>query len=315
MEDLRDSQPGELAGPATVCYRHPKRECHVRCIRCDRYVCPDCMREATVGFQCPECVREGAKTVRTARTVFGGRSIAGRPIATITLIALNVAVYIGQLISPPLTDELSATGRGLVGPHGTSYVWMQGFSAPFHPAGIAHGEWYRLLTSAFVHELPGYFGGLGILHLAFNMWWLWTLGQVIEAQLGRARFLALYLLSAIGSAVAVYLLAPDVGAIGASGAIFGLGGAYYVISRRLHHDPLGGGWVLRTFLIWMVISAWFASWQGHLGGLITGLAAGSVIAFARPGSARHWYQAAGLSLIGVALLALTAWQTIRLGPP
>ena len=148
MGDLRDSQTGELAGHATVCYRHPKRECHVRCIRCDRYVCPDCMREATVGFQCPECVREGAKTVRTARTVFGGRAIAGRPIATITLIALNVAVYVGQIISPPLTDELSATGRALVGPHGTSYVWMQGFSAPLHPAGIAHGEWYRLDEAA-----------------------------------------------------------------------------------------------------------------------------------------------------------------------
>jgi membrane associated rhomboid family serine protease len=259
-------------------------------------------------------VRDGAKTVRSARTIFGGRANAGRPIATISMIALNVAVYAGQLISPPLTDKISAIGRAVIGPHGTSYQWMRGAAAPFHPAGIAHGKWYRLLTSAFAHEPPSYFGGLGILHLAFNMWWLWTLGQVIEAQLGRVRFLTLYLLSAAGSSVAVYLLAPDAGAIGASGAIFGLVGGYYVISRKLHYDPLGNGWLMRTFLIWMVISAGFASWQGHLGGLITGLAAGAVIALMRAGPRRDWYQAAGLALIGMGLVALTAWQTVRIGP-
>jgi membrane associated rhomboid family serine protease len=299
---------------ATVCYRHPKRECHVRCVRCDRYTCPDCMREATVGFQCAECVRDGAKSVRPARTIFGGRADTGRPIATTTLIALNVAVYAGPLLSPPLTDKLSAIGRELIGPNGTRYVWQPGAAAPYHYAGIAYGEWYRLLTSAFAHELPGYFGGLGVLHIAFNMWWLWSLGQVIEAHLGRVRFLALYLLSALGSSVAIYLLAPDAGAIGASGAIFGLVGGYYVISRRLHYDPVGSGRILRTFLIWMVISAWFASWQGHLGGLVTGLAAGSVIALMRAGPRRDWYQAAGLALIGVALIALIAGQTVRIGP-
>ncbi len=81
MDELRDSQAGQLAGSATVCYRHPKRECHVRCVRCDRYVCPDCMRSATVGLQCPECAREGARSVRTARTTFGGQATARRPVA------------------------------------------------------------------------------------------------------------------------------------------------------------------------------------------------------------------------------------------
>jgi len=314
MDELRDTHVGQLAGAATVCYRHPKRECHVRCVRCDRYVCPDCMREATVGFQCPECVREGARGVRTARTIFGGRANAGRPIATITLIVLNVGVYVGQLLSPSLTDKFSAIGRELIGPNGTRYVWLRGARAPFHYAGIAYGEWYRLLTSPFTHELPGYLGGLGVLHIAFNMWWLWSLGQVIEAHLGRVRFLALYLLSALGSSVAVYLLAPDAGAVGASGAIFGLVGGYYVMSRKLHYDPVGSGRLMRTFLIWMVISAGFASWQGHLGGLITGLIAGSVIALVQAGPRRDWYQAAGLALIGVALVALTAWQTVRIGP-
>src|SRR5215472_11535753 len=137
MDEPQDNQAPQLAGAATVCYRHPKRECHVRCVRCDRYICPDCMREATVGFQCPECVREGAKTVRTARTIFGGRAHAGRPVATITLIALNLAVYAAQLLSPSLTDKLSAVGRELVGPHGARYVWQAGVPAPYHYAGIA----------------------------------------------------------------------------------------------------------------------------------------------------------------------------------
>lgn len=314
MDEPRDTQAGPLAGAATACYRHPKRECHVRCVRCDRYICPDCMREATVGFQCPECVREGARTVRTARTIFGGPASAGRPVATTTLIALNVAVYAGQLLSPPLTDKLSAIGRELNGPHGIGFAWQPGAAAPYHFAGIAYGQWYRLLTSAFAHEPPGYFGGLGILHIAFNMWWLWSLGPVIEAHLGRVRFVALYLLSALGSSVAVYLLAPGSGAIGASGAVFGLVGGYYVMSRRLHDDPVGSGRLMRTFLIWMVLSAWFASWQGHLGGLVTGLAAGSVFALVPAGPRRGWYQAAGLALVGVALVALTAWQTARIGP-
>jgi membrane associated rhomboid family serine protease len=315
MDELTGSQAGQRAGTATVCYRHPKRECLVRCVRCDRYICPDCMREATVGFQCPDCVREGARTVRAARTVFGGRATSGRPIATITLIALNVAVYAGQLLSPSLTDKLSAIGRELTGPHGIRYVWQPVAAGPFHYAGIAYGEWYRLLTSAFAHQPVGYLGGLGVLHIAFNMWWLWNLGQVIEAQLGRVRFLAMYLLSALGSSVAVYLIAPEAGAIGASGAIFGLVGGYYVMSRRLHYDPVGSGRLMQAFLIWMVLSAWFASWQGHLGGLVTGLTAGSVIAFVRSGPRRDWYQAAGLALIAIALVALTAWQTIRIGRP
>src|SRR5215468_11831528 len=102
MDELRHTQPGQHSDTPTSCYRHPKRECYVQCVRCERHICPDCMREATVGFHCPDCVREGAKGVRSARTIFGGRANAGRPIATITLIALNVVVYVGQLLSPPL---------------------------------------------------------------------------------------------------------------------------------------------------------------------------------------------------------------------
>ncbi|MFD0331268.1 hypothetical protein ACFQZC_31825 [Streptacidiphilus monticola] len=106
------------ATPTTTCHRHPDRESHVRCTRCDRYICPDCMRSAAVGFQCPDCVREGNKGMRQARTVFGGRITAGPPVLTMLLVALNFAVYVGELRDRGLVDELAVLGRGVVLPDG-----------------------------------------------------------------------------------------------------------------------------------------------------------------------------------------------------
>jgi membrane associated rhomboid family serine protease len=106
--------------------------------------------------------------------------------------------------------------------------------------GVAHGEWYRLITSAFLHQPPGN-GVFGLTHILFNMSSLWVLGQAVEVNLGRVRYLALYLISALGSSVLAYLISPEQPALGASGAIFGLAGAYFMLTRRLHHDPLGAG--------------------------------------------------------------------------
>lgn len=285
--------------PVTTCYRHTKRESYVRCTRCDRYICPDCMREASVGHQCPDCVREGNRGVREARTAFGGRiATSGVPAVTYALIALNIAMYVGELLHPGIVDRLSALGQGLLGPDGHRYVFDGAVPPGFQAIGIAHGEWYRLITSAFLHLLPNA-GVFGIAHILFNMSSLWTLGRVVEAQLGRVRYLALYLLSAVGGSVMQYLIAPGVGAVGASGAIFGLGAAYYVLSRRLHYDPLGGRQLLTGLLVWMLVSAAVTSWQGHLGGLLAGGAVGLAFAYA-PARHRTFVQAAG----AVAMLAL-----------
>lgn len=299
--------------PVTTCYRHSERECYVRCTRCERYICPDCMRTASVGFHCPECVREGGKSQRQARTVFGGRIAGGPPVATITLILLNVLAFAGELRNHALIDRFAEMGRGLIGPDGRSYDWAAG-GVPdgFHAAGVAHGEWYRLLTSAFLHLLPTQ-GVFGLTHILFNMMWLWRLGPVMEAQLGRARYVALYLVAAVGGSVAVYVLAPDSLAIGASGAIFGLVGGYWVMSRRLRRDPLGGNGLLVMFVVWMVLSAGFDSWQGHLGGLLAGLAVGTGFAFAPRGKARPWVQAGAVVLVALILVALVLWQTSRIG--
>lgn len=300
--------PDEQAAVPT-CYRHPKRETHVRCTRCDRYICPDCMRDAAVGHQCVTCVREGNKSIRAARTVFGGR-VSATPAVTRTLIVLNLLAYLAELARPQLIDQFSGLGQGLE--RGGQYFVFNGGGYPgYHAVGIAHGEWYRLVTSAFLHLLPAQ-GVFGILHIAFNMWWLWTLGQVVEQVLGRIRFLALYLLSAIGGSVLGYLVAPTQGGVGASGAIFGLAAAYFIFARRLGRDTSGATRLLMTFVVWMVISAGFTSWEGHLGGLLAGGVLALAFAYAprRHRAVLHAAATAGLLLL---LVVLVVVKTSSLG--
>ncbi|NUR58497.1 MAG: rhomboid family intramembrane serine protease [Catenulispora sp.] len=298
--------------PITTCYRHTGRESHIRCTRCDRYICPDCMRSASVGFQCPDCVRSGNKDVRQARTVFGAGAAAGAaaPAVTITLIILNFAVYAAEVLQHSVVDRLSLLPDALRGPNGALYEPM---NAPpgFHPIGVAHGEWYRLLTSAFVHALPSD-PPFGPAHILFNMLSLWMFGVALERHLGRLRFLAAYLLSALGGAVLCYfLVAPYTQTIGASGAIFGLIGLYFVLSRKLHFDPVGAQRQLVFAVVWLVAASKVTSWQGHLGGLLTGAVIGLVIAYA-PRARQGAVQAAGLTVILALLLGATAFRTSAL---
>ncbi|WP_369245918.1 rhomboid family intramembrane serine protease [Streptomyces sp. R41] len=264
----------EPESAVTTCYRHPKVESHVRCTRCDRYICPDCMREAAVGHQCVECVKEGARSIRQARTAFGGR-ISTVPLVTYALIGLNVLAYLAELVRTSVVDRFEMLGAGLLGPDGGHYMWQSPYPSDFHPEGVVDGEWYRLLTGAFLH-LPPTEGTFGILHIVMNMVSLWNIGRVVEAQLGRARYITLYLLSALGGSVLVLLIAPDTPTLGASGAIFGLGAAYYVMARRLGADMRSVNRFMAGLLIWLLISAGLTSWQGHLGGLL----AGGVVTFA-----------------------------------
>ncbi|MFI7497179.1 rhomboid family intramembrane serine protease [Streptomyces sp. NPDC049687] len=282
----------------TTCYRHAKVESHVGCTRCERFICPDCMREAAVGHQCPECVREGARSIRRARTVVGGR-VSAVPLVTYVLIGLNVLAYLAESVRPEVVDRFEMLGRGLVGPDGGHYLWVAGHSPEYHLEGVADGEWYRLLTGAFLH-LPPTGGTFGILHIVMNMVCLWNLGRVVEAQLGRVRYLALYLLAALGGSVLVLLIAPDDATVGASGAIFGVGAAYYVLARRLGADMSQVNRFMAGLLLWLVISAGVTSWQGHLGGLLAGGAVTLAYAYAPRDHRRPWIQAGA----GVALLAL-----------
>jgi len=253
------SGPGEGQAPAVpTCYRHPQRETYIRCTRCERPICPDCMTAAAVGFQCPECVSRGKAAVRQGRTVFGGRIVEGA-VVTKTLIGLTVLAFIAQ----------SVVGLG----ESVERFALLGFAsnAQGEVIGVAAGEYYRLLTAAFLHG--------SILHIAFNMWVLYALGPQLEAALGRIRFITLYLVAALGGTVVSYTFStPNVPSVGASGAIFGLMGATLVLGHALRQE-------VTSVLVFIGINIAIGfvvpniDWRAHLGGLVVGAAVAAVFAF------------------------------------
>ncbi|MEU6983935.1 rhomboid family intramembrane serine protease [Streptomyces sp. NPDC046324] len=237
------------------CYRHPDVETGIRCTRCDKPICPQCMVSASVGFQCPDCVRNGSGTghapdANQPRTLAGGRVASDGRLVTKILIAVNLALFIAvQVAGDRLVDELSLIGYAFSPPLGEI-------------VGVADGEWYRLLTSTFLHqEIP---------HFLFNMLGLWVIGGIVEPELGRVRYAALCLLSGLsGSALAYLLAAPNQPSLGASGVVFGLIGAWAVLTRRQRYD-------MRPVALFVALSLLLTftrpgiSWEAHIGGLVGG---------------------------------------------
>jgi membrane associated rhomboid family serine protease len=271
--------PSAGADPA-VCYRHPDREAHIRCVRCERRICPDCMIPASVGFQCPECVKQGNKSVRRATTVFGGRVTADPGWVSKVVIAINVVAYVLQQT-------------------------VDGFTARFIDNGfaVADGEYYRLITSAFLHA--------SLLHIALNMYSLFLFGPPVEAAFGRVRFTVLYFVSALGGSALSYAFAnPFVSSLGASGAVFGLFGAFFVISRRLRRDATP---VLALIAINLVFGfvAPNIDWRAHIGGLVTGSLCAVAFAYA-PASRRTAVQVVGVVAVVLVILAVIVWRTADL---
>jgi len=255
------SSAGQEVPP--TCYRHPDRETWVSCVRCGRPACPDCLRQAAVGQQCVECIRGASQGTREGKTAFGGRRVA-TAAATWTLVGINVLIFLVEVARPNLL-----------------YAWGMLGTPAFTPAGIqsgvAGGQWYRLLTSAFT--APGTsFSGLGFLDILFNMWALIVVGPSLEQMLGRVRFIAVYLLSAIGGSVLYYYMQPHGLAAGASGAIFGLFGAWFVAARKLRLDVRGIATIIAINLVFSLIYRSTIAWQDHVGGLIVG--ALTTVAFA-----------------------------------
>ncbi|UZN03387.1 rhomboid family intramembrane serine protease [Cellulomonas sp. S1-8] len=252
---------------------------YVRCQRCGRPACPDCQRPAPVGVHCVDCVAEAARTAPEGRTVFGGRVRGGRPVVTLTLIALCAVSYVLQLTVTGWTSQ-----------------WA------FSPVAGAFEPW-RFLTAAFLHS-PGQ-----IFHILFNMIALYMVGPYLESTLGRARFATLYLVSALGGSVGAVLLAPatdtwTTAMVGASGAVFGMFGAVLVVLRRLGRDagPIIGILVLNGVLGFVLPGI---AWQAHLGGLVVGAALGAAYAYAPRERRALVGWAAPLALL--VLLGATTW--------
>ncbi len=263
------------------CYRHPDRPAYIQCQRCQRHICPEDMREASVGFQCPECVRQGQAAVRQPRTMAGGAISTDVGAVTMAIIAVNIAA---QLI---VMAQGGANSSGL-------FEWgaMWGY-------GVAQGDYHRLLTAAFLHG--------GLLHIALNMYALYLFGPYVEHALGRWRFVLTYLTLSIGSSVLVYLWEdPRVATIGASGAVFGLFGLALIFLIRSKQNING---MLVLLAINGVISLQSGiSWQGHLGGFVTGVVLGLVFAYA-PRDRRLLLQVGTFVVLWAVFIAAISWRT------
>ncbi len=274
------------------CYRHPGRATYISCQRCGRPICPDCQNQAAVGVQCPECVR-GAQTPAVRRA--GSWTQALRPrrsVVTFVLMGVIALVYAGQWL----------TGQWLTG------AWVLA-------AQVVGAEPWRLITSTFLHS-PASF-----IHIVFNLYALYALGPALEAFLGRARFLALYLVAGLGGSIgvlAVYelflvtggalaqatggFLTPSLLVLGASGAVFGLMGAYLPLRRAIGVN-IGQLAIVLGINVVIGFVATGIAWEAHVGGLAVGAAIGAVyLRTRRPAQRRA--QVLGVAGIAVALLVV-----------
>ncbi|HEY5942586.1 MAG TPA: rhomboid family intramembrane serine protease [Solirubrobacterales bacterium] len=238
---------------AETCYCHPDRETRVSCSSCGRPICPDCMTPTPVGMRCPECASQRTKVVRNPTGTPGGSATP----ATYALIAINVVVYLIEIANGAGGFSVSAQSR-----------FFQEFS--LYGPSVAEGEWYRLVTSGFLHA--------SILHIGFNMFLLLVLGRLLEPALGTPRFLVLYFASLLAGSFGALVVEPNALTVGASGAVFGLAGAVFVMARGRGMDALAGeiGFLIVFNLVFSFASPRI-SVGGHIGGLIGGILCALVI--------------------------------------
>jgi membrane associated rhomboid family serine protease len=279
------SQPVDTR--ANYCYRHPNRVSYVLCQRCGRTICGECQTPGPVGVICPECMREQRASAPRTKPAFVAR-LKGMgdhaPIVTYVIIAVCVFVFILQslpVIGGPVTSALQ-------------YAGVYSYPGSFQP--------WRMITTIFVHA--------SILHIALNMYTLWIVGSMLEPLLGRARYAVLFFLSGLAGSVGVLLIAnPLTAVVGASGAIFGLFGAFFVIQRRLGGNATQLLVLILINLVIGFIPAFGIAWQAHVGGLIGGAILGLIYTETRP-LKRRPLQIGLLILFAVILIVISCWHLI-----
>jgi membrane associated rhomboid family serine protease len=269
-----------------VCFRHADRPTGLRCSRCDRPACPECLREASVGYQCVECVADAARTHRPFRQrTIAGAPLADKPVVVPALIVINLLIY--AFTAYQARDIGDVTGAQLF------QQWAE------RPVLVGHGAWWQPITAGFLHVTP--------VHILMNMLSLWWIGKDLERILGRIRFTAVYLVSLFGGGVSVLLFAdPQQPVAGASGAVFGLLGGVLVVVLKLKLNP---GSVIATIAINLVISVAIPgiSLLGHVGGLVVGALVTAAILYAPEVNRKYWQAGA----VAVAVLALAGMVLLR----
>ncbi|MCR6486176.1 rhomboid family intramembrane serine protease [Amycolatopsis sp. OK19-0408] len=291
--------PNPAAEPQAAlpgCWWHPNRPTGLSCSRCGRPACPDCLREAPVGFQCTDCVHAGGQQQRRQHrgyqeAGFGQRTITGARLsnsflATQAILAINVVVFLGTVLQARSLNDNQQSSLFQLG-----VLWGQ--------ATFGADEWWRLFTSGFLHYGP--------IHIAVNMFSLWMMGRALEPVFGKTRYLALYFVSMLGASTAVLLFDNlDGGTAGASGALFGLMGAYAVIVLKLRLNPTG-------LIITLALNAFITfgvaniSILGHVGGLVTGALVTVAILYA-PQARQATYQVAGIAILVAAMIGLLIYK-------
>lgn len=285
------SAASEQSGQQPACPRHPDRRTGLRCARCDRPACPECLREAPVGYHCVDCLKQsGARTRASEPVTVAGARLRRSPLVVPAIVVANVVVFV-------LTAVQAGSGsRNYASPLFTDFAML--------PMPVAAGQWWRLVATGFLH--------IGLLHLVMNMIALWVIGKDLELVLGRARFAAVYALALLGGSTAVFLFGDlDSPVAGASGAVYGLMGGIAVAALRLRVS-------LRPVLIVIAINIVFTvslpgiSLLGHLGGLLTGAVATGALVYA-PRSRQATWQSGGLGALLLLMIVLIVVRTGQLG--
>jgi membrane associated rhomboid family serine protease len=270
------------------CYRHPDRETGVTCSECGRPICPDCMVFAPVGIRCPD---HSGQPKGAARVTSGLRRVSfegSGALVTKTLVAINVGIYLLEL-------ALGGTINGT-----NNRIYREGV---LYGPLVADGEWWRLFTSMFLHYGP--------IHLLFNMLALWWFGAAVENVLGRGRYLLLYLVSGLAGSAGALIASPNALTVGASGAIFGILGAAFVLERQRTYVLGGGALAVIVLNLAFTLAVPGISIGGHLGGLAGG--AVGILALSRFGRGHAVYGrpgfvgVAGLLAVGAISLAVAFW--------
>lgn len=290
-EEPQEHREGAAAA-VELCYRHPSVQTGVHCTRCGRPICPDCMIPAPVGYQCPECVQLARREFRQGP----GRRVRSAGITTTKV--LLVTILAGFLL-----EVVVGGPNALQDPSGRTLIRL----GALQPYLIANGQYWRLLTAIFLHA--------GLLHIAFNAYALWIFGTAIEDALGRTRFLLVFFVTGFLASATSYAFGPvEAVGVGASGAIFGVFGAFIAYNYRRRHLALAAAnlrWAMMLILLNAVLAIGFAGidWRAHVGGLVSGFAAGYADEGFGPSRQRALVRVTGFAALVAIGVLLVVWRT------